>query len=90
MANWWDDFIGGIADILGPGAPPSNPVNSWVQSVAANIGSGIESGVVALLKDLWDVIIGPAEVVVGVILILIAIGIALRGDVIGVLPRPAI
>lgn len=52
---------------FGPGTG-GNPISSWLKSAGADIGSGIESGLVAVLKDLWGVIVGPLEIIAGVIL----------------------
>jgi len=82
MANWWSDFTGAVEDIV-KGTTPTNPVSNWLGSTGGAIASGIEGGVVAFLKDIWDFILGPVEVITGVIIILIAFGILVRGDVLG-------
>lgn len=82
MANWWNDFTSAVGDIV-DGTTPTNPVSNWLGSMGGSIASGIEGGVVAFLKDLWDLIIGPLEVITGIVIILIAFGILIRGDVLG-------
>lgn len=43
----------------------------WLGSLGGMIGSGIEAGLVTFFKDLWDVIVGPVEVILGVLLALV-------------------
>lgn len=74
-----------------PGGPnnifniPGNVANSvldrWLKSLGGAIGSGIEAGLVSLLKDLWNVIVGPVEVVAGIALGIIILLWAFRDDI---------
>jgi hypothetical protein len=59
---------------------PTTAVENWLSSLGGEIGSGIESGFVALTKDLWDVVVGPLEIFIGAILILFALIFALKDD----------
>lgn len=59
---------------------PVSIVGGWFSSLGADIGSGIESGLVYILKDLWNVIIGPVEVGLGLVIAVIAIFLWLGGD----------
>jgi len=56
-----------------------NPV-SWLESLGGMIASGIEAGFVALLKDLWGVIIGPLEILAGAVLGIIILVFAFKED----------
>lgn len=90
--SWWNDFTSAVNDIIGSGNPGdvATNISNWLTSPGGGIASGIEGGIVAFLKDLWDLILGPVEVITGAVIILIAVGIALRNDVIGILPRPRV
>lgn len=73
LSTAWQDFLnsigGGLPGIsndlftgIGSGA------NSFFKTIGSQIGAGIESGFVYLLKDLWAVIVGPVEIISGAIL----------------------
>lgn len=64
---------------FGPGTG-GNPISSWLKSAGADIGSGIESGLVAVLKDLWGVIVGPLEIIAGTVLALAMIAFIFRNQ----------
>lgn len=56
-----------------PGSFPSPPnpvgvVQGWFSSLGGDIGSGIEAGLVYMLKDLWNVIWGPIEIGLGLVI----------------------
>jgi hypothetical protein len=48
-----------------------NPLTSWLTGLGGDIGSGIEAGFVALLQDVWNVILGPLEIIAGVLLAIV-------------------
>lgn len=52
---------------------PTGIISGWFSSLGADIGSGIEAGIVSMLKDLWNVILGPIEVGVGLTLMVLAV-----------------
>lgn len=58
----------------------SNDVSSWLKSAAGQIGSGIESGFIAAIRDVWTVIAGPLEVIAGALLIIIVLVFMFRDD----------
>lgn len=58
----------------------SDPLGSWLKSAGGAIGSGIEGAFVAFLKDLWDVILGPLEVLAGVALAILILAFAFKDD----------
>jgi len=57
-----------------------NTAKNWLSSAGGQIGSGIEGGFIALLKDLWDVVVGPVEIFVGAVLIIFALSLAFKND----------
>jgi hypothetical protein len=57
-------------------------VQDWLSSAGGNLASGIEGGFVSLLKDLWDVILGPMEIFVGFVFIIFAFYLAFKDDMI--------
>lgn len=63
---------------------PLKIVGGWLSGVGGQIGSGIEAGIVTSLKDLWDVIIGPVEVLLGFLIFLWVIAIYLKDDLLAV------
>ena len=78
--QWWNPFywIAGPTDTVTHAL--EEKAESWLSSTAGDIASGLEFGIDAMLGDLWQVIAGPLEIIVGVIVIVIVIGWALRGD----------
>jgi hypothetical protein len=53
-----------------PIANAGSTVQNWLTSMGGSIASGLEQGFVSLLTDIWDVIVGPVEVVIGVLFVL--------------------
>jgi hypothetical protein len=45
-----------------------NTLSSWLTGLGGDIGSGLEAGFVALLQDVWNVILGPLEIIAGALL----------------------
>lgn len=90
--SWWNDLVAGF-DIASnnPGAAfqqvltGKDPFSSWLTSTAGNIASGIEAAVTAFLTDIWDVIIGPVEVIVGAIIFLMGVTLLVKDDLTGVI-----
>lgn len=60
--------------------PDLNPL-SWLSSLGGDIGSGIEGGLIQVIKDLWAVIIGPLEVLLGVLIGMWVLVIYFRHDI---------
>ena len=85
MANWWDDFVGFVeSGTIPPIQQAADPVLNWLKSVGGNIASGIEGGIVALLKDLWDVILGPVEIITGAVIFAIGLTLLFKNDLTGI------
>lgn len=57
---------------------------AWLGSLGGLIGSGLEGGFVALFKDLWNVIVGPLEILAGFIIIAVTLGLAFKDDLLAV------
>lgn len=68
---------GGVIQDIGHALNPS----TWLSSIGGGIASGIESGFVNFFKDIWDVVIGPIEVVVGFVIILFTLILYFKNDV---------
>lgn len=66
--------------------PLPDPLGNWLRSLAGEIGSGIEGAFVALLKDLWDVILGPLEIIAGALVAFVIIAYIFKDDLAAVAP----
>jgi len=76
---------GGLANPLGGAASAvSGAVGGWLSSLGGMIASGIESGIVFMLKDIWNVIQGPAFVSVGIIIGIITLIIFFKDDIVAI------
>jgi len=68
-------------------APPpgssliGSDISSWLQGIGGSIGSGIEGGIVSLLTDIWNVIVGPLEVIAGVLIAVFVFIIYFKDDI---------
>jgi len=70
-------------------APPltlPDPLAAWLKGLGGSIGSGLEAAGVAFLNDLWDVIIGPAEIFLGAVLALFILIFAFKNDMMSIAP----
>lgn len=61
--------------------PNLNPF-SWLSGIGGGIASGLESGFVNFLKDLWAVVIGPLEVIIGAVIAMFVLAIYFKNDLI--------
>lgn len=59
----------------------------WLTGLGGGIASGIEGGVVAVLKDLWRVVEGPLLVIAGIIVALIVLSVYFKNDIAGLIAR---
>lgn len=75
------NYITNASNAGGIHLPNLNPF-SWLGSLGGMIGSGIESGFITAIKDLWDVVIGPLEVLIGGIIIVVTLMMYFRHDII--------
>lgn len=60
-----------------------NPAN-WLSSIGGSIASGIESGLIQILKDIFSVIVGALEIAAGVIVVVLTLGFAFKDDLLAV------
>jgi len=65
----------------GGSLPNLNPAN-WLSSIGGGLASGIEGGVVTVLKDIWQVIEGPLLVLLGIIIGMWVLVIYFKNDII--------
>lgn len=64
------------------GSLPSLPnVGGWLSGLGGFIGSGIEAGFVSFFKDLWTVLVGPLEILLGVLIALWVLVIYFKDDI---------
>lgn len=57
-----------------------NPLN-WLSDLGGKLASGIESGFVTLIKDLWNVVVGPLEVLLGALIGMWVLTIYFKNDI---------
>lgn len=78
--SWFGGVLGGvIKDLTGA----SDPVTNWFKNLGGQLASAFEAGFLSLFKDIWDVIVGPLEILAGALIIVVALGIAFKDDVAG-------
>jgi hypothetical protein len=65
---------------VGGGLSDLNPMN-WLASIGGGIASGIESGFVNFFKDVWNVIVGPLEVLAGILIGVAVLVIYFKNDI---------
>jgi hypothetical protein len=78
--NWVNKNGGGTTANVGGDLSNLNPF-SWLGSLGGMIGSGLESGVISVIKDLWDVVIGPLEVLIGGLIVIAVLVIYFKNDI---------
>jgi hypothetical protein len=83
-ASWFTPELTSNAAALGSAVAtgPSQLAASWLTSTAGDMASGLEGAMVAILGDLWGVIAGPLEVLIGVVIIIIVLAWALKNQII--------
>jgi hypothetical protein len=81
--------LGGIAAAAAPQATnatqsaQSSALPNWLQSLGADVASGLETGFVAILKDMWKVIVGPMFIGIGVFIAMFTLSRYFQGDIAG-------
>lgn len=63
------------------GLDPTTWIGSWLSDLGGKLASGIEGGIVQIIKDLWAVIVGPLEVLLGVLIGLWVLVIYFKSDI---------
>lgn len=59
--SWWDSWFGNVSN--------------WLGGLGGDIGSGIEAGVVTVLKDIWAVVLPYIEIGLGMAIVFWGIAI---------------
>jgi hypothetical protein len=87
LSDFFSGLIGGPTSNLVQGATAlPSAVENWFAGIGGQIASGFEAGIVALFKDSWDVFIGPFEVGLGIILIVVGIVFMFKDDLMQLAP----
>ena len=73
MATPWYDWFNPVYDLSQLFGSAGQAVGDWLSSTAGYIASGMEAGAVALLGDIFDVVIGPLEVMLGTLIIVLTL-----------------
>lgn len=85
--DWWDAFWAAVTgSVNGPNvvpAPTPGSITNWISGLGGEIASGLESAFVAGVRDLWDVVIGPFEVVLGLAIFLVGVFLMFNNDLVG-------
>lgn len=77
IADLFSGLIGGTTSDVAQGALP---LSSWLSSAAGQLATAIESGFLAIIKDWWDTVLGPVEVFAGAVIIVIALFLMFKDD----------
>lgn len=75
-----------IKDQLNKGINIPNPIKAvqgFFGGLGGMIGGGIESGFITSLQDIWDVIVGPAEVILGFLVAAFVLVVYFKDDIVG-------
>jgi hypothetical protein len=82
MAAFPQGSHGTTKSSTGPPVVNVKPLSyNWLTGIGGDIASGIEGGVVQLLKDVWTVIEGPLLVIVGAVVFLFVIVSYFKSDI---------
>jgi hypothetical protein len=60
--------------------------STWLASLGGDLASGIEAGFVTTLRDIWAVIVGPLEIVAGLVIIFMVLTIYFKNDIMALAP----
>lgn len=77
MTSWYDNFAQSAQDAQ----PTGGLADSWLTTTGGWIAGGIEAGLLAMLADLWNLIIGPIEVITGAGFIILAFLLVFKDDI---------
>lgn len=67
--DWWNKWFG--------------TVRNWIGGLGGDIASGIEGGYIAILKDLWAVVLPWAEIFIGGLIAMFVINVYLLSSSVG-------
>lgn len=93
MGNWFGDIGAFVAGLTGnPGIATStageNP-STWISGIGGDIAGAIESGFLALTMDIWSAVLGPLQILLGSVVILIALSFLMSEQLASVAPMLA-
>jgi hypothetical protein len=61
-------------------------LTGWLTGIGGDIASGLESGFINIILDIWRVIYPALEILAGVALLILVLGFIFKDDLLGVLP----
>jgi hypothetical protein len=73
---------------LDTGSKAADPA-SWLSGLGGLLASGLESGFIAIIKDLWKLLLPALEILSGVILLIITLAFAFKDDLMKLAPLAA-
>lgn len=79
-----DWLTSSLVDLLGFGGSASTAVQNWFGSLAGQLASAFEAGFLAIIKDIWIVMVGPLEVIAGVFFVMLGLIFAVKDDMMGI------
>jgi hypothetical protein len=85
--NWFNDLmtlLGGTTSNPDLANATPTSIGAWASGIGGDLASGIETGFVSVMKDLWSVIVGPLEMIAGILIILMTLGLAFKDDLLSV------
>lgn len=71
---------GATGNISASTAAFASGITGFLSGAAGQLAQAVETAGISIFKDLWDVILGPLEVFVGVMLILFALALLFKND----------
>lgn len=85
--DWFGSILSGNAADAGSQtaqgiAAAQGALSNWITGLGGDIASGFEGAFVAFFGDLWDVIVGPVEVLVGALIMIWVIAWAMKNQLI--------
>jgi hypothetical protein len=80
--SWFGDPVQAGAQVGAAVAGAQTSLNSWLSSTAGDLASGLEGAMVSILGDVWDVIVGPLEIIAGAIIIFLVLSWAFKNQLI--------
>lgn len=86
ISEFFNGLFPGSGSIISDLTNAPSAVQNWFKSLAGQLASAFETGFLALIKDIWDVVVGPVEILAGALIVVIALGIAFKNDVAGLAP----
>ena len=80
---WWEMFLPfSTSEAASAVDSFQGGIGQWLTNLGGELASGIEGAVVAVLGDVWDVIAGPIEVIIGLVIAFIVLGWAFKNQLI--------